>query len=52
MTLKDFWNDADGVYDFINQNGETIDDMNYPLSTEVLEIRNIELDQYEVTLKV
>ena len=31
MTLKEFWNNANGVYDFINKNGETIDDMVYPL---------------------
>ena len=52
MTLKEFWNNADGVYDFINKNGETIDDMSYPLETEVLDIRNIEGEQYEVTLNV
>lgn len=22
-TLKDFWNNADGVYDFVNKNGVT-----------------------------
>ena len=31
MTLKEFWNNANGVYDFINKNGETIDDMVYPV---------------------
>ena len=52
MTLKEFWNNANGVYDFINKNGETIDDMKYSLETEVLDIRNIEGEQYEVTLNV
>ena len=35
-TLRDFWNKADGVYDFVDKNGVSIDDMNYPLETEVL----------------
>ena len=33
-TLRDFWNDFDGVVDFFNKNGEEIDDMNYPLESE------------------
>lgn len=51
-TLKEFWDKADGIYDFINKNGESIDDMYYPLETEVLGVRNIEGEQYEVTLNV
>ena len=28
-TLRDFWNEFDGVVDFFNKNGEEIDDMDY-----------------------
>lgn len=52
LTLKEFWNEADGIYDFVNKNGESISDMDYPLETEVLRVRNIEGEQYEVTLNV
>lgn len=51
-TLRDFWNKADGVYDFVDKNGVPIDDMNYPLETEVLNERLIEGEQYEITLNV
>ena len=52
MTLHDFWNNADGYYNFISRNGEEIDDMDYPIETEVLDIRHIECEQYEVMLDV
>jgi hypothetical protein len=51
-TLRDFWNEANGVYDFVDKNGVSIDDMNYPLETEVLNERLIEGEQYEITLNV
>lgn len=51
-TLRDFWNEADGVYDFVDKNGVSIDDMNYPLETEVLNERLIKGEQYEITLNV
>lgn len=51
-TLKDFWNSADGVYDFVDKNGVTIDDMDYPLKTEILNIRLIKGNHYEVMLNV
>lgn len=51
-TLREFWNNADGIYDFVNKNGETIDDMDYPLETKILEERLIEGEQYEITLNV
>ncbi len=51
-TLKDFLNEANGIYDFVNKNGESIDDMDYPLETEVLNERLIEGEQYEITLNV
>lgn len=51
-TLRDFWNTADGVYDFVDKNGVSIDDMDYPLETEVLNERLIEGEQYEVMLNV
>lgn len=42
-TLREFWNDFDGVVDFFNKNGEEIDDMDYPLETEILEEKEIKL---------
>ena len=45
-TLKDFWNKADGVYDFADKNGVSIDDMDYSLETEVLNERLIEGGEY------
>lgn len=51
-TLKDFWSKADGVYDFVDKNGVSIDDMDYPLETEILNERLIEGEQYEITLDV
>ena len=35
-TLRDFWYDFAGVVDFFNKNGESIDDMDYSLETEIL----------------
>lgn len=35
-TLMDFWNKADGIYDFVDKKGVAIDDMDYPLETEIL----------------
>ena len=51
-TLRDFWNEADGIYDFVDKIGVSIDDMDYPLETEVLSERLIEGEQYEVMLNV
>lgn len=51
-TLRDFWDTADGIYDFVDKNGVSIDDMDYPLETEVLNERLIEGEQYEVMLNV
>lgn len=51
-TLRHFWNKADGVYDFVDKNGMSINDMNYPLETEVLNERFVEGEQYEITLNV
>lgn len=51
-TLKDFWENADGVYNFVNKNGEPIDDMDYQLETEILDERLIEGEQYEIVLNV
>ena len=52
-TLREFWENAVGVVvDFVNRKGETVDDMDYPLSTKINMIRHIELDQYEVELDV
>lgn len=50
--LRDFWNKADGIYDFVDKNGMSISDMDYPLNTEVLNERLIEGEQYEITLNV
>lgn len=36
-TLKEFWHNFDGVVDFFNKNGEEVNDMDYPLETEILE---------------
>ena len=51
-TLRDFWNKANGVYNFVDKNGVSIDDMSYLLETEVLNERLIEGEQYEITLNV
>jgi len=51
-TLKNFWNEANGIYDSVDKNGVSIDDMNYPLSTKVLKERLIESEQYEIMLNV
>lgn len=36
-TLRDFWNNADGCYNFVNLNGDKIDDMGF----EIEENRNV-----------
>ena len=51
-TLRDFWNNADGCYNFVNLNGDKIDDMDYPIETEVLNVKHIKGEEYEVTLNV
>lgn len=52
-TLEDLWRNATGVVvDFINRNGETVDDMDYSITTKINNIRHIEADQYEVELDV
>ena len=51
MTLREFWKEADGVYDFVNEDGKCIDDMDYSLDTEVLDIRKVDELKCEVMLK-
>lgn len=51
-TLRDFWNKANGIYDFVDKNGVSIDDMDYPLETEVINERLIKGEQYEIMLNV
>ena len=51
-TLREFWNDFDGVVDFFNKNGEEIDDMNYPLETEILEEKETSTEYWQVVLNV
>ena len=51
-TLRDFWNEFDGVVDFSNKNGEEIDDMNYPLDTEILEEKETSTGYWQVILNV
>ena len=51
-TLRDFWNDFDGVVDFFNKNGEEIDDMNYPLETEIIEEIETSTGYWQVILNV
>lgn len=51
-TLKEFWNDFDGVVDFFDKNGEKIDDMDYPLEIEVLEEREINTGYWQVVLNI
>lgn len=52
-TLEDFWKNAKGVVvNFINRNGESVDDMDYSITTKINNIRHIEADQYEVELDV
>lgn len=41
-TLKDFWNEANGIYNFVDKNGVSVDDMDYSLETEALNERHIE----------
>ncbi len=51
-TLKEFWYNFDGVVDFFNKNGEEIDDMNYPLETEILEEKETSTGYRQVVLNV
>ena len=51
-TLRDFWNDFDGVVDFFNKSGESIDDMDYPLKTEILEEKETSTGYWQVVLNV
>ena len=51
-TLRDFWYDFDGVVDFFNKNGEEIDDMEYPLETEILEEKETSTGYWQVILNV
>ena len=51
-TLREFWNDFDGVVDFFNKNGGEIDDMNYPLETEILEEKETSTGYWQVVLNV
>ena len=52
QTLREFWNDFDGVVDFFNKNGEEINDMNYPLETEILEEKETSTGYWQVVLNV
>ena len=51
-TLRDFWYDFAGVVDFFNKNGESVDDMDYPLETEVLEEKETSTGYWKVILNV
>jgi hypothetical protein len=51
-TLRDFWNEFDGVVDFFNKHGEEIDDMDYPLETEILEERETSIGYWQIILNV
>jgi hypothetical protein len=51
-TLRDFWLNASGEYNFVDKNGISIDDMDYPLETEILDERLIKGEQYEIKLNV
>ena len=51
-TLRDFWYDFAGVVDFFNKNGESIDDMDYPLETEILEEKETSTGYWKVILNV
>ena len=51
-TLREFWNNFDGVVNFFNKNGEEIDDMNYPLETEILEEKETSTGYWQVVLNV
>ena len=51
-TLRDFWNEFNGVADFFNKRGESIDDMNYPLETEILEEKETSAGYWQVILNV
>lgn len=59
MTLQTFWseihNDNSPVpetADFYDKNGNTIDDMDYPMDTEILEIKTTSPCTYHITLNV
>lgn len=51
-TLKEFWKNADGVYYFIDKNGNDIDNVDCPLDTKILNERHIENEEYEITLDI
>ena len=52
-TLRDFfWNEFNGVVDFFNKCGESIDDMDYPLETEILEEKETSAGYWQVILNV
>ena len=51
-TLRDFWNDFDGVVDFFNKDGEEIDDMEYPLETEIVDEKETSTCYWQVVLNV
>ena len=47
-----FWNEFNGVVDFFNKCGESIDDMDYPLETEILEEKETNAGYWQVILNV
>lgn len=51
-TLRDFWMEFDGVVDFFDRNGESIDDMDFPLETKVLEEKETSSGYWQVVLDV
>ena len=51
-TLKDFWSEFDGVVDFYDRNGISIDDMSYPLDTKILEEKETDPGYWQVVLDV
>lgn len=51
-TLKDFWQNFSGIVDFFDKNGQEIDDMDYPLDTQILEEKEMKDDYRQVTLNV
>ena len=51
-TLKEFWNSVSVIYNFVDRNGVSIDEVDYPIETEVLEERLVADNEYEVRLNV
>lgn len=52
-TLKDFWNNFEGVVEFFNKDGEEIDNIDdYPLETEILEEKETSTGYWQVVLNV